>query len=200
MMRIVVITPPSFVTGEAETIRRLLDGGINRIHLRKPNAKEPDMRRLIEALPEEYYPRLSLHDQHRLAVEYRLGGVHLNARNPLRPEGFTGLVSRSCHSLDELQACATTTDYRFLSPIFDSISKNGYRSAFDEETLRRAAARGVIDARTLALGGVEPERLPQLHEWGFGGAALLGCIWRDTSGEGLRRTLDKIGKYQAIER
>ena len=200
MMRIVVITPPSFVTGEAETILRLLDGGIDRVHLRKPDAQEPDMRRLIESLPEKCYPRLSLHDQHRLAVEYRLGGVHLNARNPLRPKGFSGLVSRSCHSLDELQACAATTDYRFLSPIFDSISKSGYRSAFEEETLRRAAERGVIDARTFALGGVEPERLPLLHDLGFGGAALLGCIWRDTSEEGLRQTLYQIRKYKAIEK
>ena len=199
-MRIVVITPPCFVTGEAETILRLLDGGIDRIHLRKPDAQEPDMRRLIESLPEECYPRLSLHDQHRLVVEYRLGGVHLNARNPLQPEGFTGLVSRSCHSLDELQACAATTDYRFLSPIFDSISKSGYRSAFEEKTLHRAAERGVIDARTFALGGVEPERLPLLHDLGFGGAALLGCIWRDTSEEGLRQTLYQIRKYKAIEK
>ena len=196
MMRIVVITAPSFVTGEAETIRRLLDGGIDRIHLRKPASEEAAMRRLIESLPAELYPRLSLHDHLSLAVEYGLGGVHLNGRNPEPPQGFPGLVSRSCHSLAELEACAPTTDYRFLSPIFDSISKSGYRAAFDEESLRGAALRGVIDTQTCALGGVEPERLPLLHALGFGGAALLGCIWRDTSREGLRLTLDRLERYR----
>lgn len=196
MMRIVVITAPDFVRGEAETIGRLLDAGIDLLHLRKPASEEGAMRRLIESLPAELYPRLSLHDHLPLAAEYGLGGVHLNGRNPEAPKGFAGLRSRSCHTLGELTACAATTDYRFLSPIFDSISKSGYRSAFDEEVLRRASRQGVIDARTLALGGVEPERLPLLHDVGFGGAALLGCIWRDTSREGLRQTLRRIEQYR----
>lgn len=195
-MRLIVLTAPASAAGEAETIRRLLDGGIDRVHLRKPDSEEAAMRRLIESLPAELYPRLSLHDHLALAVEYGLGGVHLNGRNPEAPAGFAELRSRSCHSLGELTACAATTDYRFLSPIFDSISKSGYRSAFDEEVLRQAARQGVIDARTLALGGVEPERLPLLHDVGFGGAALLGCIWHDTSREGLRQTLRRIEHYR----
>lgn len=195
MMRLIVVTDAAFRKGEQEVIRRLLDEGIERVHLRKPSATEAEMRRLVESLPEAYYPRLSLHDHLPLAVEYGLGGVHLNGRNPEAPAGFRGLVSRSCHSLAELEACAPKTDYRFLSPIFDSISKSGYRAAFDDVTLRDAAARGIIDSRCFALGGVEPERLPQLRAWGFGGAAMLGCIWRDTSREGLQHTLNEIQQY-----
>lgn len=196
MMRLVVITPERFVSGEVSVIVRLLEGGIDRLHLRKPAASEVEMRRFIESLPAGCYPALSLHDHLPLAVEYGLGGVHLNSRSPEPPEDFTGLVSRSCHSFGELAACAPTTDYRFLSPIFDSISKNGYRAAFSEKTLREAAARGIIDARTFALGGVRPARLPLLHAMGFGGAALLGDIWRDTTPEGLRHTLTEIERYR----
>lgn len=196
MMRLVVITREDFAPDEAEKIRRLLDGGIDRIHLRKPSAPEPELRRLIESLPAACYPQLSLHDHLLLAVEYGLGGVHLNGRNPEVPAGFSGVVSRSCHTFGELAECARTTDYRFLSPIFDSISKSGYRAAFSEADLRNAAARGIIDARTYALGGVRPELLPQVRAWGFGGAALLGCIWRDTSAAGLRRTLAEIERYK----
>lgn len=195
MMRLIVVTDAAFREGEQEVIRRLLDGGIERVHLRKPAATEAEMRRLIESLPAACYPRLSLHDHLPLAAEYGLGGVHLNGRNPEVPAGFRGLVSRSCHSLAELEACAPKTDYRFLSPIFDSISKSGYRAAFDEATLRDAAARGIIDSRCFALGGVEPERLPLLRAWGFGGAAMLGCIWRDPSREGLQNTLHEIQRY-----
>ena len=196
MMRIVVITAEPFAAGEAEVIRRLLDAGIDRIHLRKPGAGEEPLRRLIESLPEAYYPRLSLHDRLPLGAEYGLGGVHLNGRNPVPPAGFRGLVSRSCHTPGELAEHAADTDYRFLSPIFDSISKSGYRAAFSEADLHDAAAQGVIDTRTYALGGVRPDLLPRVRAWGFGGAALLGCIWRDTSAEGLRRTLAEIDKYR----
>lgn len=195
-MRLVVITAEPFSAGEAEVIRHLLDAGIDRVHLRKPAAAEAEMRRLIESLPEACYARLSLHDHLPLAAEYGLGGVHLNGRNPMPPEGFRGVVSRSCHTLGELAEHAADTGYRFLSPIFDSISKSGYRAAFSETALREAAARGVIDGRTFALGGVDPERLPQVRAWGFGGAVMLGCIWRDTSAEGLRRTLAAIDNYK----
>lgn len=193
-MRLVVITGTAFRPDEAEVIATLLGEGIDRVHLRKPGAAERDMRRLIEALPAGLYPQLTLHDALPLAAEYGLGGVHLNRRNPEAPHGFRGLVSRSCHTLDELAACRTE-DYLFLSPLFDSISKSGYRAAFSAAQLREAAARGLLGSRVLALGGVTPERLPQVREYGFGGAALLGCIWRDTSHEGLRRTLSALHGY-----
>ena len=46
-----VMRPSSNPGSEPETILRLLEGGIERIHLRKPAATEPEMRRLIESLP-----------------------------------------------------------------------------------------------------------------------------------------------------
>ena len=60
-MRIIVITDTSFAASEAESIRILLLEGADRVHLRKPQSAEADMRRLIEALPPELYPRLTLH-------------------------------------------------------------------------------------------------------------------------------------------
>ena len=112
MMRIVVITPPHAVPREAATIRLLLDAGIDRVHIRKPEASREELCALLEAIPEPLRPRLSLHDGHCLAIQYGIGGVHLNARNPLPPEGFRGVVSRSCHSLDELAA-----DYASMRPM-----------------------------------------------------------------------------------
>ena len=186
MMRIIVITDTSFAASEAESIRILLSEGVDRVHLRKPQSAEADMRRLIEALPPELYPRLTLQDHLHLAGEYGIGGVHLNARNPEIPAGFGGLVSRSCHSFEEL-ASHPTEDYLFLSPIFDSFSKTGYRAG----ELREAFVQGIINPRITALGGIRPEHLPALKEYGFGGAALLGYIWQSaTPGELVRRMLE----------
>ena len=170
-MRLIVITDTAFRPDEAEVIRILLGGGIDRVHVRKPSAAEGDLRRLLEALPAELYPQLTLHDALPLAVEYGLGGVHPTSRFPDVPEGWSGLVSRSCHSLEELAACRDA-DYLFLSPIFDSISKKGYMSSFTDPQLR-AAAGTLIDSHVYALGGVRPEHFPLLKEYGFGGAALL---------------------------
>lgn len=194
MMRLIVITDTPFIAGEGRIIRQLLDEGIDRVHLRKPGADPDQMRRLIESLPAAYHPRLTLQDCQQLATAYGIGGVHLNARSPELPAGFEGIVSRSCHSLEELVA-HPEEDYLFLSPIFDSISKSGYRAAFTPEQLREAAREGIINRRIVALGGIRPEHLPTLHDYGFGGAALLGCIWRDTSAEGLRETLQAIRRF-----
>jgi thiamine-phosphate pyrophosphorylase len=93
------------------------------------------------------------------------------------PAGYHGCLSAACHSLEEVAMQKPKVDYLFLSPIFDSISKQGYASGFRREVLQQAQADGLIDAQVMALGGVTLERIPQLATWGFGGVALLGDVW-----------------------
>lgn len=189
--QIVIITSPRFFPGEAEMLSLLLGGLDCRVHLRKPGCTERQMRGLIEALPEEFRPELTLQDHLSLALEYGVGGVHPTSRFPVAPEGWTGLVSRSSHSLGEVAMCRDA-DYVFLSPVFDSISKSGYSSAFTDAQLRSAPE---IDGHVYALGGVRPEHFPLLAEYGFGGAALLGHVWRDCSPEGMRKVIGEIKSY-----
>ncbi len=190
-MRTIVITAPDLVINESERIAALLESGcVWRVHIRKPQWDEKAIRQLIESIPKVFYPCLSLHDWHWLAVDYGLGGIHLNSRNPMPPAGFSGLVSRSCHSLDELSA--SNADYNFLSPIFDSISKTGYHSGFSIGELHDAADRGVIGQNTFALGGIEPKHLSLLHKVGFGGATMLGAVWNQTHKGAFIHTLLKL--------
>lgn len=189
--QIVIITSPRFFPGEAEMLSLLLGGLDCRVHLRKPGCTERQMRGLIEALPEEFRPELTLQDHLSLAPEYGVGGVHPTSRFPVVPEGWTGLVSRSCHALGEVAMCRDA-DYVFLSPVFDSISKSGYSSAFTDAQLRSAPE---IDGHVYALGGVRPEHFPLLAEYGFGGAALLGHVWRDCSPDGMRKVIEEIKSY-----
>jgi len=185
MMRVVVITDIPFFAGEAEAISRLLESGAAwRVHLRKPGCTEASMRALIEAVPAHLRPRLSLHDCHSLAAVYGCG-VHLNARCPDIVAGVRPL-SRSCHSPEEL-AQYGDADYLFLSPVYDSISKQGYRARFSPDDLR-----GLVDSRTVALGGVKPACLPELARAGFGGAAMLGYVWHDFSMARLETIIEEI--------
>ena len=132
-----------------------------------------------------------------IAIEMGLGGIHLNRRNPVAPAGFNGLVSRSCHSLEELVQHKQTSDYLFLSPIFDSLSKVGYESQFSLDTLEKASRQGIIDEKVIALGGLSRQTIPTIRTIPFGGYALLGAIWGKTP-----ETLSKdelLRRYKSIQ-
>lgn len=177
-MKWIVITPPSAVDNEALLITQLLDGGTFSVHLRKPGMAANDCAALIESIPEGYRRHIVVHDNFELCSRYHLQGVHLNSRNPLPPERHAGTLSCSCHSLDDVKRRKKEMDYVFLSPIFDSISKEGYSAAFSDRELSDAATSGIIDQKVIALGGVTASRISQLRAWHFGGAAFLGDIWQ----------------------
>ena len=87
-------------------------------------------------------------------------------------------MSRSCHSLEEVSAHKPASDYVFLSPVFDSISKAGYSSAFAPDELQAAGKEGLIDKRVIGLGGIDESNIRRIKELGFGGAAILGGLWK----------------------
>ena len=126
----IAVTPPAFHDGEAAFISRLLAGGVDVVHLRKPGSPEAECAGLLEALSEDERARVVVHDHFDLAARYGLMGIHLNSRNPSVPEGFHGQLSRSCHSMEEVRRFKPECGYVFLSSVFDSISKQGYASAF----------------------------------------------------------------------
>lgn len=175
MNRLLIITTPYFFEGEARLIRRLLAEGVERLHIRKPTCEREELEKLLDALPTDDYPRLVLHDHFEVARERALGGIHLNIRNPKVPFFFKGSVSRSCHSLEEVKIHKPICDYVFLSPIFPSISKEGYGEGFSLDTLREA--EGIIDKKVIALGGIDEKRIQKLKDIPFGGMAVLGAIW-----------------------
>lgn len=171
MMRIIVVTEPDFIPGEAKAIARMLESGlVHRVHLRKPGCNAEDLSRLIEEIPCRLWPGLSLHDCPELSGRYGCG-VHVNSRTPAGMSFGASVMSRSCHSLGEA-AASEGFDYVFLSPVYPSISKPGYVPQFTLDSLR-----GKVTDRMAALGGVTPERLHELASTGFGGAAMLGCAW-----------------------
>ena len=171
-MKLIAITTPNIWHGEHLAICRLLDSGWTRVHIRKPSADKNLIEELIRKIPEKYRQSLSLHDHFDLAIKYGIGGVHLNQRNPLPPTDWTGLTSRSCHSIEETIQ-HSHLDYVTLSPIFNSISKPDYLSKFSANELRNADLSTVY-----ALGGVTFSRIKELKELGFSGAAMLSEAWK----------------------
>ena len=174
-MRLVAITFPDFWLGEVEAVRYLLDGNFWRVHIRKPGASKEKIERLLDSIGVDYYSRLSLHDCFEIASERKISGVHLNSRNPMAPADFKGLISRSCHSLEELPS-SMKFDYQFISPVFDSISKPGYRSKFSPDQLK---VTPLNHFNAFALGGVTFASLQELEDMGFPGCAMMSEAWRE---------------------
>lgn len=175
----IVITLPYFFPEEAEMIIRFFQDGLERLHLRKPESNVAQVRELLEAIPAMYHSRIVLHEHFELLQEYHLAGIHLNRRNPVAPAGWKGHVSISCHSLKELEERKKEGfDYLSLSPIFNSISKQGYKAAFTPQELHDAHAKGIIDKRVMALGGICKENMAEALSYGFGGVMILGDAWK----------------------
>lgn len=153
-MHILAFTRPDFFEGEAPLLNDLLAAGLWRLHLRKLGCSREEMDRLYQQIEPQWRDRV---------VRHR----------------FDEGVSHSCHSLEELAEWKPRCQYAFLSPVFDSISKQGYRAAYSDEALTQAAASGLIDDRVVALGGISPANVAQCARWGFGAVAVLGWLWQD---------------------
>lgn len=179
-MKLAVITRPDFFEGETGLVNALFLHGLEKLHLRKPSAGKQELSEWIRGIEPGFRKRIVLHDHHDLARELGLGGIHLNGRNPGIPEWLDrGIfsVSKSCHSIQEARDNLGLCDYLFLSPVFDSISKEGYGAAFTSCELRKAAEDNLLSGNVYALGGISTEKIPVVRSMGFYGAAVLGGLW-----------------------
>lgn len=179
-MKLIVITTETENKGEEALINRLFKEGMGCLHLRKPGWDIDKTRRFIEQIEACYHPRIVLHDHYSLTAEFDLKGVHLNGRNRGEWQSYMPVAnSLSAHGVDELAAAPASLKYTFLSPIFDSISKNGYHSGFDTDTLICYREAGIVHRGVVALGGITVNHIEQAYQLGFGGVAVLGALWGD---------------------
>lgn len=177
-MKIVAITTPKIIDEDASIIKYLLERGIYSIHLRKPDSNINDCRNLLVKLTAEERSQIVIHDYPELYYEFSLKGIHTNRNVLTLPTEYNGFKTRSCHSFEEIIEYKNNYDYLFLSPIFDSISKSGYKSNFNITDLLNASANGIIDDKVIALGGVTLDRISYLKELNFGGVAMIGSIYK----------------------
>ncbi len=177
-----IITAPHFLPGEVEVLAALCHRFDCRIHIRKPQCDETELRQFLKRLTSLVNGRqLTLHYHSALAAETGCGGFH--SALPARPLIAQQLLSRPLHRLEELDDPAySDADYVFLSPIFDSISKRGYQAAFSPDTLISCLkSRHPFDI--VALGGISAGNIGEVRQWGFDGAALLGSLWSHYGGQ-----------------
>jgi thiamine-phosphate diphosphorylase len=84
-------------------------------------------------------------------------------------------IGVSTHSLEEaVKAYMEGADYITLSPIYNSISKQGYRQALGLHELKKVAE--AIKIPVIALGGISPGRAWPCLSHGARGVAAMGGV------------------------
>ena len=182
-MKLIVITKPTYFVEEDQILTALFDEVLEILHLRKTDPAPVYAERLLTLIPEKYRKRIVVHGNFYLKDEYKLKGIHLNSHNAVIPNNYNGTITTSCHSLEEVKEKKPHFEYVFLSPVFDSISKEGYHASFTPEQIRTASKNNIIDKHVIALGGINENNILQVKDFGFGGCAILGGLWNQFDSE-----------------
>jgi len=175
-----VISPPEFRADEQSIVQEMLDAGLKCYHIRKPDFSEEDLREYILRFEADYRGRLIIHHRPDLMVEFDLGGVHyrfsdLNIENSADGK----IISCSCHSWEEVQNLPSDLNYAFVSPVFDSISKEGY----ERNTALLSVPSFDKACPLIALGGIDKNNFERAFDAGYDGVAFLGYIWQQEGSE-----------------
>ena len=192
----IVITPPErqYVEDVARDIIDVVRSCICKVHMRIPGASETDFRQVLDSLEPAYHQHIVLCDHYALLAEYDVAGVYLPYRRvaewrniPLAPHQT---IAVGAHSIQELLELSFTPDYALLSPLFDSISKEGYQGnpallSCREELLK-------LPYPVYALGGITPEQQETVAKAGYAGVAVLGDIWSQPQ----KQRQERLDQYQ----
>ncbi len=198
-MKLIVVTAPTFFVEEDKIITTLFEEGLDILHLRKPETPAMYSERLLTLIPEKYHKRIITHEHFYLQEEFKLMGIHLNARNPKEPHDYSGHISCTCHSLEEVRNKKHFYDYLFLSPIYDCITKTGVTSGFTAEELRQAGKSKIIDNKVMALGGITSDNILEAKDYGFGGAVVMGDLWNKFNARTDRDYLEIIRHFKKLK-
>ncbi len=172
--KLIVISNPEPLKGETEAVVRMFEYGLEYFHLRR-RMKNNDFEEFIKAIPEKFHPNIIIHTDYGLAEKFNLGGIHLKEENDSINSEFCKSIS--CHGIKEILNLKGKYKYVFLSPLFDSISKKGYKSNFDISGIRKKIMD--IDQTVIALGGIKAENASLTLNSGFEGIAVLGYLWQN---------------------
>ena len=176
-MKLLLLSSPNFFVEEDKILATLFEEGLDILHLRKPNSEPVYCERLLTLLPEKYHQRIITNDHFYLKDEFDLMGIHISERNPNKPQGYKGITTRTCYSLEELTEAKKQNQYVILRNIYDSPSHSNNKSLYTHEQLREASRKGLIDKRVMAQTGTTLENIQEVRELGFGGAVVCSDIW-----------------------
>ena len=176
----ILISPETDIHDEIDLLNEMFRQGLTHFHLRKPNKSSIDLEKYLERIDSKYLKNVVMHLHHDLVEKKGLRGYHFQEQARLdlgtkadqlirlhQSKGYS--CSSSFHEPADISACTVTYDYRLLSPVFSSISKQGYEG--------RGFAISHIHQKIVGMGGVDAENIEKIKEMGYGGIGVLGGVW-----------------------
>lgn len=187
-MNLIIVTPEIDHPQETDLINTFFSNGLLKLHLRKPFFTLSDYRNFLNRIDPKYHSRISVNGNFSLLNEFSGLGIHVTSQ--VREEAFfpkiidllePSTISTSFHSWNEIEDNHYPFDYVFISPVFNSISKKGYKASIDLSRVKQVKLKIILKNEKppsiIALGGVDATTIAVLYQNGFDGVAVLGAIW-----------------------
>jgi thiamine-phosphate pyrophosphorylase len=171
------MTKSTFFVEEDKILAALFEEGMDNLHIQKPNSSPLYTERLLSLLPQEYYRKITVHDNYYLKQEYGLAGIHIDDPSIDNPKDYKGNISRSCTNLSMLKEIKKKCNYVFLHNIFDSHIDNALKSSFTPKDLDNASKDGLIDRKVYAMCGMNIDNIQYAKDLGFGGVVICNDLW-----------------------
>ncbi|MDA4844241.1 thiamine phosphate synthase [Hoeflea poritis] len=189
------LDPFYLIVDSAAWIRRLVPLGVRLVQLRMKDMDEMSMRREIaeaKTVCERHGCQLILNDYWQLAIELDCDFVHLGqedlAAADLRNIRAAGIrLGISTHDEAELEtALSAVPDYIALGPIYETRLK---KMRWAPQGLERISdwKKQAAPLPLVAIGGLDPQRLPGVFAAGADSAAVVTDITLNDDPEGRTR-------------
>lgn len=195
-MKFILISSENEFSKETKIVTGLFKKGLETFHLRKPNYTLEATKAFLNEIPQEFHNRIVLHGYRQLPFEYKVKGLHFSF-GKIKEEHFkccTSLTfSGSAHSFEEVKKASPLLHYVFLSPVFDSISKQGYESKIDLNEAESFLKQDIKRPEVIALGGIDADNIDKVINSGFDGFAVLGAFWN------LKNEAEIFVKFDAVQ-
>jgi thiamine-phosphate pyrophosphorylase len=179
-MKLIAITPQEDIKDEQHHIALLIAEGFI-VHCRKPGKNAVELASYLRGIAPEFRNSIAIHDHHELANDMGIKRLHFPEKmrkettfEPGRSSTFR--LSTSVHSVNALASEELGPfDYIFCAPVFDSLSKPGY--AANQEW--QSPMPEIPGVEKIALGGITPDKMLNISNWGFDGVGFSGYLWEN---------------------
>jgi len=176
---IVVIAPEQDIPNEIDILHELFKCGLEYYHFRKPHKDYDAHASYLNQIDSAYHNRIVTHYFHELITDFNLKGIHFQEQKRLDTKdietyidkiGAQGKsISSSFHDPKILEKELFLFHYNLLSPVFSSISKQGYEGkGFDVNHIQK---------NIVGMGGINSKTIEKTLMLGFKGVGVLGGIW-----------------------
>ncbi|MFS8616640.1 MAG: thiamine phosphate synthase [Solitalea sp.] len=171
--RLMVITPVQDLPREKALVRDLFAAGLPCLHLRKPGKDIQALSEYLSYFNAAERARIRVHHTRPDLLQLGIAGLHVPYSAIGRSGYANASLSTSIHHWKEYNRLGPNLAYVLISPVYDSLSKPGYRQNKEVWNLPPRPLVPIV-----ALGGIHSRNILPLLLKGFSGAALLGAIWQ----------------------